>query len=86
MVHTRESDSINALEELETAVKEDSSGNIVFSNVLLNNIMNEISDLRVKLDDPTNAKNTLKQLIDVLSQRKVSGDVIANLETKHDRI
>lgn len=85
-IHTRESDSINALKEMTSAVQEDSSGEIVFSNILLNNIMNEMCDLQVKLEHSTDAKDILKQLMDTLTKRKVSRNVIADLETKYDEI
>jgi len=85
-VHTRKADSVNALKELTSAVKENSEGKIVFSNVLLNNIMSGMSDLQISLEQTTGAKDTIKQLIDILNHRKVSPNVIGNLETKYDNI
>lgn len=85
-IKIRQPDYKNALKHLESSLSNTRSEEFVFDNILLNRIMNKVSDIQKEQGNITEAKDTLADLISKMKDRKVTATVIDDLENKHDSI
>ena len=75
-----------AKKHLKDSISKTRTDEVAFSNIMLNRVMNNISDIQEKEGEITKAKDTISELIDYMKKRHVTKKVIDRLEEKHDSI
>jgi hypothetical protein len=75
-----------AKKHLKSSISKTRTDEVAFSNIMLNRVMNKISDIEENEGEITKAKDTISELIDYMKKRHVTKKVIDRLEEKHDSL